>query len=129
MAKVKDVAQVPVIVDTEDLQMRCFAAMHIAGLTLQDVADYMGVSVHKVQGALAGREYMMSVAFLCSFSAIVGCKVADLLPFANDYLPQPFDFSVVGGGVTSSRTPSPYSIAYSDPEDLEDRRWYGKEIS
>ncbi len=107
--------------------MRCQVAMHVAGLTVQDVADYMGRTVSLVKGALTGNEYIMSVQFLCSFAAICGCTVADLLPFANDVLPMPYEYTVPGGGAVREMTPSPYKIAYSDPEDLEDRRWYGRE--
>lgn len=127
MAKIDKARQYPVIVDIEDMQTRCYAAMHIAGLTTQDVADYMGRSTQYVHNAIHGNDYFMSVQFLCSFVAICGCTVSDILPFANDELPMPYTYTVPGGGAVRVMTPSPYKVDYSDPEDLKDRRWFGSE--
>lgn len=118
-----------VTVDVEDLQLRCTTAMTVAGLTVKDVADYMGVRVDYVKNALQGRKHYMSVDFLISFCAICRCTIADILPFANDVVPFPHTFTVVGGGAVEEISPSPYSIAFSDPEDLGDARWYGKEAA
>ena len=101
------------------------AAMAIAGLTLPDIADYMGIRIDFVRKAMEGRQHFMSVDFLVSFCAICQCSITDVLPFANDVLPPPFTYSVPGGGAVRHIEPSPYRVSYSDPEDLEDRRWFG----
>ena len=129
MAKRNWNVRYPVEVDIDDLQFRCNAAMVIAGLTTKDVADYMGLHIGTVQRAISGGEHYMHLHFLTSFCAICRCTIADLLPYANDEIPFPYTYTVPGGGAVAVMTPSPYKISYSDPEDLEDRRWYGAEQS
>jgi len=125
MSKIKGEKIYPVSVDTEDLRFRLYAAMHIAGLTVKDLADYMGVRIDFITLAMDGRHRYVSLQFLVSFCAICRCTLADILPFANDEIPFPYTYTVPGGGAVSNMHPSPYKIAYSDPEDLDDRRWFG----
>lgn len=116
-----------VSVDSEDLSFRMNAAMHIAGLTHQDVADYMGTRVDYVKLAMQGRKHYVSVHFLAAFSAVCRVSIADLLPFVNDVLPFPYTYTVPGGGAVSVMSPSPYRVVFSDPEKLGDNRWFTKE--
>lgn len=114
----------PVQIDEEDLHMRCRAAMFTAGLTTQDVADYMGLRVSWVHIAMnGGGRYSMPIRFLVNFCAICGCTIADLLPFVNDPIPFPHTFTVVGGGAVTSVTPDPYRITMTDPETLGAEGW------
>jgi DNA-binding Xre family transcriptional regulator len=117
--------QYPVEVDTEDLKFRMYAAIAISGLSTKDVADYLGISAGQLTDTLDGHPYHLHLRFLVSFCAVVRCSLSDILPFANDEIPFPFSYTVPGGGAVAVMHPSPYKIAYSDPEDLADRRWFG----
>jgi DNA-binding Xre family transcriptional regulator len=127
MANITKRYQFPVTIDTEDLKFRMYAALHVSGLSTKDLADYMGLRIDYIVYAMDGNRRFISLQFLVSFCAITRCSIADILPFANDQIPFPFTYSVPGGGAVSTVHPSPYKIAYSDPEDIEDRRWFGME--
>lgn len=123
MAKKTGARQYPIEVDPEDLNFRLLTAMHVAGLTVNDVADYMGTKPQYVQDAIRGHDYYLSLDFLVNFCAICRCCIADILPFCNEVIPFPHTFSVRGGGAVTDIAPDPYRISFKNPESLADKDW------
>jgi DNA-binding Xre family transcriptional regulator len=111
----------PVHVDNEDLHFRMLAAMHVAGLSVRDVADFMSVSPQYVHMVMQGQNQHLNIDFLVNFCAYVGCTVADILPFVNSELPIPGTRTVLGGGIVTEIALNPYRITYSDAEDLRNK--------
>lgn len=109
----------PVRVDTKDLEMRCYALMRNAGLSVRDVADHLNVTSDVVHNMLRGGT-PMSINFLTSFCATVGCSINDVLPFSNEVLRYPYKYVVPGGGAADNIAPDPYRIVLPNPDILSE---------
>jgi len=123
MAKKSGARNYPIEIDKEDLKFRMHAAMHVAGINVADVADYMGIPIQYCVDAINGNDYYLSIDFVVNFCAICRCTITDVLPFTNDVIPFPATFTVRGGGLVTDIAPDPYRIGIINPESLHDVRW------
>jgi len=111
----------PVKVDAQDLEMRCYALMRKHGIFMQDLADHLNATTPSVKDVLRGIN-PMSVNFLVSFCAAVGCSISEVLPFSNTVLRYPYKYVTRGGGGADDIAPDPYRIVLPNP-DIVSEEW------